>query len=515
MNTREQFYDVAVIGAGIAGLTAACLLQRDGARVLLLERHDKPGGCAGYFSLGDYTFAAGATVALGLENGGLHQRVFDYLGDAGPRAHQIPGLRVVMPDRELMFARDEETWKRERAKLHNTKLRDGASSHAAGQLHGQELFWRLQALTADAGWRALSRLPSLPLQTSRDFVRTLKLVDPRLLPMLLGTPLTVEQVMRALRVHEDTAFRAFVNLALIITVQEEAERAPWSNGAVGLDLWRHGAWHLEGGMGALAQRLADCLRRDGGDLRFAEEVCRVTAGRGEFEIRSNKSVYRAEKVIANVPVWNVEKLVDLPPRAARNVQKLTQRAGEGWGAVTLYAALRDDAQLQHASLHHQVLLDYKAKPGEGRDVFLSLSRPNDTQQAPCGFRALTASTHVRTSDWNVQSRAYREQKNMWRERLLQGVARALPDFDERRSFVVAGTPKTWEDYTKRENGTVGGVRVTRSTANFAALPSRLGLRNFWLVGDSVFPGQGTVACALSGLNAWRDISGKADFCDTK
>lgn len=38
-------YDVIVIGAGIGGLTAAALLAKRGLRVLVLEQHDKPGGC--------------------------------------------------------------------------------------------------------------------------------------------------------------------------------------------------------------------------------------------------------------------------------------------------------------------------------------------------------------------------------------------------------------------------------------------------------------------------------------
>jgi phytoene dehydrogenase-like protein len=50
------------------------------------------------------------------------------------------------------------------------------------------------------------------------------------------------------------------------------------------------------------------------------------------------------------------------------------------------------------------------------------------------------------------------------------------------------------------------MRVGNS--NLFAAPSRTGLEGCWIVGDSTFPGQGTVACALSGLNAWRDISGE-------
>ncbi|MBM4314851.1 MAG: FAD-dependent oxidoreductase, partial [Deltaproteobacteria bacterium] len=49
-------YDVIVIGAGNAGLTAAATLARKGARVLMLERHNIPGGCATSFCRGRFEF---------------------------------------------------------------------------------------------------------------------------------------------------------------------------------------------------------------------------------------------------------------------------------------------------------------------------------------------------------------------------------------------------------------------------------------------------------------------------
>jgi prolycopene isomerase len=49
-------YDVVVIGAGNAGLTAAATLARKGVRVLLLERHNIPGGCATSFCRGRFEF---------------------------------------------------------------------------------------------------------------------------------------------------------------------------------------------------------------------------------------------------------------------------------------------------------------------------------------------------------------------------------------------------------------------------------------------------------------------------
>ncbi|NBQ21979.1 MAG: FAD-dependent oxidoreductase, partial [Synechococcaceae bacterium WB6_3B_236] len=70
---------MAVLGAGIAGLTAAALLAQAGQRVLLLEAHHRSGGCAGTFRRGPYTFDVGATQVAGWEAGGIHRRLFQQL----------------------------------------------------------------------------------------------------------------------------------------------------------------------------------------------------------------------------------------------------------------------------------------------------------------------------------------------------------------------------------------------------------------------------------------------------
>ncbi|WP_461557434.1 FAD-dependent oxidoreductase, partial [Synechococcus sp.] len=46
---NQSPWDVVVVGAGIAGLTAAALAAKAGSRVLLLEAHNQTGGCAGTF----------------------------------------------------------------------------------------------------------------------------------------------------------------------------------------------------------------------------------------------------------------------------------------------------------------------------------------------------------------------------------------------------------------------------------------------------------------------------------
>ncbi len=53
---------VVVVGAGLAGLAAACHLVGDGHRVTVLEREDVPGGRAGILQRDGFTFDTGPTV---------------------------------------------------------------------------------------------------------------------------------------------------------------------------------------------------------------------------------------------------------------------------------------------------------------------------------------------------------------------------------------------------------------------------------------------------------------------
>ena len=55
---KEKQYDVVVIGAGNAGLSAALRLATKGCKVLVLERHNIPGGFASSFRRGRFEWDA-------------------------------------------------------------------------------------------------------------------------------------------------------------------------------------------------------------------------------------------------------------------------------------------------------------------------------------------------------------------------------------------------------------------------------------------------------------------------
>ena len=78
--------EVIVVGAGIAGLTTAAILSKVGLSVTLIESHTQSGGCAGTFKRKKYIFDVGATQVAGLEEGGIHSKIFNFLDIKIPEA---------------------------------------------------------------------------------------------------------------------------------------------------------------------------------------------------------------------------------------------------------------------------------------------------------------------------------------------------------------------------------------------------------------------------------------------
>ncbi|MCP4130664.1 MAG: NAD(P)/FAD-dependent oxidoreductase [bacterium] len=78
-----ESYDVIVIGAGNGGLTAGATLAKQGAKTLVLERHNVPGGCGTSFCRGRFEFEVALHQLSGLgrkDQPGPLRSVLDALG---------------------------------------------------------------------------------------------------------------------------------------------------------------------------------------------------------------------------------------------------------------------------------------------------------------------------------------------------------------------------------------------------------------------------------------------------
>ena len=83
-----------------------------------------------------------------------------------------------------------------------------------------------------------------------------------------------------------------------------------------------------------------------------------------------------------------------------------------------------------------------------------------------------------------------------RARLLALARRVYPNLGRRALVCEAATPRTYERFTRRPDGAVGGVRLKLDNSNQHAVPHDIGVPGFFLAGDTTWPGLGTVACVL-------------------
>ncbi len=138
-------------------------------------------------------------------------------------------------------------------------------------------------------------------------------------------------------------------------------------------------------------------------------------------------------------------------------------------------------------------------------MFLSLSPAWDVARAPENRRALTLSTHTRLDAWwqlyEHDREAYDTRKNEYTQRVLSAAAVALPKLADAAELVLPGTPVTFQRFTRRAGGWVGGFPQTHL---LRAWRPKIGT-GLWMVGDSIFPGQSTAAVALGGMRVARAV----------
>lgn len=472
--------EAIVIGAGIAGLTAATVLAKSGARVTVYEHHNVPGGCASFYQRGGYRFEVGATVANGFGERGIHRRLFEFLG-TGVKAERLdPAMAVHLPDRTIMRYGDAR-WKPERLR-------------AFGPAY--EPFWNAQESLADRAWQFATAVPALPVDAA-SIGALARSVSAGALPLILAQGRAVDSLFPA---DASQAFRTFVDAQLLITTQTTAAHADLSYGATALDMAREGVYHIPGGIGEIATALARAARRAGARIAYNTRVERLIVERGRTlgVVLADGTAHRCGTVVAAIPWENVRLLLGRNPRASRRRQR--------WGAVTAHIALAPGAIPDDLPLHHQIVNSYDAPLGESNSMFLSFSAPGETTRARNGGRALTMSTHTDAGAWwqAAKDGTYETRKARYAAQFLKALER-IAGRPVSPVFTELGTPVTFERYTARYQGYVGGIPQTRGSANAFARSHRTAIRGLYRCGDTVFPGQSTVGVTLSALAVARSL----------
>lgn len=460
-------------------------LAEAGAEVVVYERLRYPGGCASTFERGGHRYESGATLFSGFGEGQLFRRWIDRDGLSVQVDAIDPLVTLHTPEFSLPICRDRASFV------------DRITALAPESAHQVRAFFQYQGQVAETLWSlfdAPETLPSFGVSGLRHHLRSL----PAYVPLLrhLGRPLT--DVMARFGVMDVQPLRVFLDAVCQITVQAASHEAEAAFALGAMDYFFRGTGHVRGGIGELGHALCSSVERRGGEVRFSNEVRSLERRLHRWRVHARRGSDEFDAVLANLLPSALMRMLPADVNAPESLVELDREVREGWGAAMLYLRL-DPAFLERGELasgHHELVADIHAPFHEGNHVFCSIGDVHE-RDVHEGAHAptVTVSTHVPLSDTRDDASYFRGVH----ERMQQTIRERLPALSAATVGSMSASPRTFERFTGRPGGIVGGIPRRAGWQNYRRMWPQAISRGLYLVGDSVFPGQSTLATALGGI----------------
>jgi C-3',4' desaturase CrtD len=500
-------HEVVVVGAGVGGLTTAALLAARGVDVCVVEKESQGGGCATTFERFGYEFETTAGLYAGWGADDIHARVFSELPVAPPEARRLaPAYVVRLPDAtEVRVGAGDESDKSDDE--FETELSRAFPECAPAAIN----FYRELTPVAEALHRSARRAPELATLTKFGRMKLLA-AEARHASRILGlqTHTAAEHLAAT-----SPRFRRFVDAQLQIYAGCASDECAYLYAAVALNLPRRGLYALRGGAAALARALTDSIKQSGGRVRFDTTALRLSFdadGRAiGVDLLSGETVRATRAVVSNLTVWDTYgKLVGTSRTPGHLRERL--KSARGWGAYLLYLGADDEA-VRRLPAERLLALD-SWQEGETYDptraqFMFSASPVWDAARAPVGKRAVTVSLYTDAGEWfayHTDESEHETQDQHMLEACWTRLHAALPELGAGAEVIETATPRTFYETTRRKLGMVGGIPQTLTNSGANAFTHHTPFPNLYMVGDTVFPGNGLAAVTQSALIAANEIA---------
>ena len=305
-------------------------------------------------------------------------------------------------------------------------------------------------------------------------------------------------VLKQFHLENEKPLIGLLSILIEDTVHSTIDKAPFINSALGTTIRGAGLMRADGGMKAFWNYLSSHYLKIGGTLKKGHKVVEFKQEEENWSITTSKGVFKSRKIISSLPI---DLTYNICPNLIKSKLKkfiLKNEKNQG-GAIVVFLGIPESEISNQTCTHHQILLDYEMKLGNGNNMFISISAKNDTDSAPLGFRSVMISTHCEISEWqNLTIEEYKIKKQNIGQELISIARKVYPNLADKTIVYEIGTPLTYKKFTNRNLGSVGGFKQTLENANLNAIPQDIGIKNFWITGDNTWPGLGTVAGLISG-----------------
>lgn len=510
---------VVVVGAGLAGLSAALHLTGAGKRVTVLEREDTVGGRVGTYPVFEdgqhlYDIDNGASV-LTMPN--LIADALTAVGESFGSTTPALDLTPLAPGYHARFADGTALNVYSDPDVMTAEIARVCGPDEAG---GYRRLRRWLASIFDAEF---DRYIDSNFDSPLDLVSTpAALRDTANLVRLGGFGRLGSRVGSFIR--DDRLRRIFTFQALYAGTAPSTALAVY--GAIAHMDTSLGVYFPKGGMSTIAAAMVDALVRGGGTVHTGVEVSelRVDGGRAKNVRSADGREFAADAVVLTVDLPVVDDLLlraGVPPR--RRARSATVASPS---AVVFHGTVPTDVTQAWPDSHHTIdfgaewaetFARITAPRGRGRlmaDPSLLITRPAVTDPSlrvvrdgiecePVSVLAPCPNLAAAPLDWERLGRPYmREIQQVLEQRGYRGLAGSM-------RVDHLDTPQTWADKGMLDGSPFSAAHLFRQTGPFRRPNLVHGVDNLVLAGSGTTPGVGVPTVLISGRLAAERISGGA------
>jgi prolycopene isomerase len=489
-------YDVVVIGSGIGGLVTATQLAAKGAKVLVLERYLIPGGSGGYFEREGYRFDVGASMIFGLGDRGTTNLLTRALAAVDMKIETFADpvqIHYHLPDNlELKVYRDYEQFLQELIAIFPHE------NQGIRAFYGK--CWEV--------FNYLNSMELLSLEEPRYLMRVFFQKPWSCLGLAKYLPLNVGDIAR--KYIKDPKLLQFIDMECYLWSVVPADKTPMINaGMVFSDRHYGGINYPKGGVGQIAQKLADGLVQVGGEIKYKARVTEIILEKGKavgVKLADNTE-YRAQRIVSNATRWDTFGKLIPAKQTPKQEKKWQQRYQKSPSFLSLHLGVDANVLPKDTDCHHILLENWdKMEENEGT-IFVSIPTLLDPSLAPAGNHIVHTFTPSWLEDWQgLSPQQYQEKKEAAANKLIHRLEAIFPGIAAGLNYQEIGTPRTHRRFLGREDGTYGPV-PRRKLAGLLGMPfNRTSIPGLYCVGDSTFPGQGLNAVAFSGMSCGHRVA---------
>lgn len=493
-------YNTIIIGGGLAGLTAGATLSKFGKKVLLLEQHHKPGGCATTFKRGDFVIEVGLHEMSGLVENGNLSNIFKMLEvDKHVQFEKVPEFYGVLSDtKDFVFPHGFQN-----------------ATKALIDTYPEEEKGIKKFMKLIAGIRKEAHsLPRKPLMR--------KLVYP-LMPLLY--PNLVEATRYTVGSWLDKHIKnKNTKLALV------AHIAYWGDDPYSLSLFyfglpfagfiENGGHFIKGGSQKLSDHLASYIENNDGSVLLGKKVEKIITENGRatgvtFVDSFNRELapvtIKSDTIVANCAIPTLPTLLD-EPYANKLKQKISPHSNSP-SLLCIYFGFKQKVDAFGVKYYSNVIQGDDVKslkdvhPNQYGDwskrsfIFVDYEKV-DAGLAPPDKAAGVICCLADLKNWEGLSEAdYKAKKEEVAQILIQRLEDKFPGIRESIAYYEVSTPKTIKRYTSNPGGAVYGFAQTKDLTGSKRFRNNFLIPNIYFASAWAFPGGGFEGSITGGFLA--------------